>query len=110
MSKTKLPKRHSKGVRQESLATIDGTAIRQVRQFFHRPALFAGTSALALMRRCLDRFRIEGVRTTVPLLADVVSEPAFVDAPVTTRWLEEEFLERWTGRTAAAFDAQHSTH
>ncbi|HVX32217.1 MAG TPA: biotin carboxylase N-terminal domain-containing protein [Solirubrobacterales bacterium] len=49
--------------------------------------------ALELMRRGLDRFRIEGVKTTVPLLSAVIADPRFLSAPVTTRWLEEEFLE-----------------
>jgi acetyl-CoA carboxylase, biotin carboxylase subunit len=52
-------------------------------------------AALELMRRGLDRFRIEGVKTTVPLLADIVADPAFAAGPVTTRWLETEFLEEW---------------
>lgn len=50
-------------------------------------------AALDLMRRGLERFRIEGVKTTVPLLAAVIADPAFAASPVTTRWLEEEFLE-----------------
>jgi len=50
-------------------------------------------AALELMRRGLERFRIEGVKTTVPLLAAVIAAPAFAAAPVTTKWLEEEFLE-----------------
>jgi acetyl-CoA carboxylase biotin carboxylase subunit len=52
-------------------------------------------AALELMRRGLDRFRIEGVHSTVPLLRDVVAEPAFAREPVTTRWLEDEFLGSW---------------
>jgi acetyl-CoA carboxylase biotin carboxylase subunit len=52
-------------------------------------------AALDLMRRGLERFRIEGVKTTVPLLAAVVESPAFAAEPVTTRWMEEEFLESW---------------
>ena len=52
-------------------------------------------TALELMHRGLERFRVEGVRTTVPLLADIVAAPAFVAEPVTTRWLETEFLEEW---------------
>ncbi|MBS1845323.1 MAG: acetyl-CoA carboxylase biotin carboxylase subunit [Actinobacteria bacterium] len=55
-------------------------------------------AALQLMRRGLDRFKVEGVRTTVPLLADIVAAPAFAAAPVTTRWLETEFLEEWNAR------------
>jgi acetyl-CoA carboxylase biotin carboxylase subunit len=53
-------------------------------------------AALELMRRGLERFRIEGVETTVPLLRDVVADPGFAAAPVTTRWLETEFLDGWT--------------
>jgi acetyl-CoA carboxylase biotin carboxylase subunit len=52
-------------------------------------------AALELMRRGLDRFLIEGVETTVPLLRDVVSDPSFAASPVTTRWLESEFLTEW---------------
>jgi acetyl-CoA carboxylase biotin carboxylase subunit len=50
------------------------------------------------MRRGLARFRIEGVATTVPLLHDVVADPGFAATPVTTRWLEEQFLEGWLGQ------------
>jgi acetyl-CoA carboxylase, biotin carboxylase subunit len=57
-------------------------------------------AALRLMRRGLERFRIEGVHSTLPLLRDVVADPRFAHSPVTTRWLEEEFLEHWA-RTAA---------
>jgi acetyl-CoA carboxylase, biotin carboxylase subunit len=53
-------------------------------------------AALDLMHRGLDRFRIEGVETTTPLLADIVSDLRFATEPVTTRWLEEEFLEDWS--------------
>jgi acetyl-CoA carboxylase biotin carboxylase subunit len=49
-------------------------------------------AALELMARGLRRFRIEGVKTTVPLLEAVVTDPTFVATPVTTRWLETEFL------------------
>lgn len=51
--------------------------------------------ALELMRRALDRFRVEGVQTTAPLLSDVVADPGFRSAPVTTRWLEEDLLPAW---------------
>ena len=52
-------------------------------------------AALELIRRGLERFRIEGVETTVPLLRDVVADEAFAGSPVTTRWLEEQFLADW---------------
>jgi acetyl-CoA carboxylase, biotin carboxylase subunit len=52
-------------------------------------------AALRLMARGLERFNIGGVKTTVSLLRDIVSDPAFVASPVTTRWLENEFIEPW---------------
>jgi acetyl-CoA carboxylase, biotin carboxylase subunit len=58
------------------------------------------TGALELMRRGLDRFRIEGIQSTVPLLRDVVADPRFLLEPVTTRWLEQDFLDAWTGSDA----------
>jgi acetyl-CoA carboxylase biotin carboxylase subunit len=54
-------------------------------------------SALRLMARGLERFQIGGIKTTAPLLHDIVSDPAFLDSPVTTRWLESEFIEPWLG-------------
>ena len=53
-------------------------------------------AALALMGRALERFRVEGVATTIPLHRAVVGHPDFVRRPPTTRWLEEEFLPTWT--------------
>ena len=54
-------------------------------------------AALRLMARGLERFRIGGIETTAPLLHDIVSDPAFTASPVTTRWLESEFIEPWLG-------------
>jgi len=52
-------------------------------------------AAIALMRRALAKLRVDGVRTTVALHADILSDEAFTANPTTTRWLEEEFLPRW---------------
>jgi acetyl-CoA carboxylase, biotin carboxylase subunit len=57
-------------------------------------------AALELMRRGLERFRIEGVHSTVPLLRDVVADPSFAREPVTTRWLEAGFLDAWVDGSA----------
>jgi acetyl-CoA carboxylase, biotin carboxylase subunit len=54
-------------------------------------------AALALMRRALARFRVEGIKTTIPLHRAVLDDPAFDDGPVTTRWLEETFIASWNG-------------
>jgi acetyl-CoA carboxylase, biotin carboxylase subunit len=52
-------------------------------------------AALELMRRGLEHFWIEGVHTTAALLHDVIGDGDFQREPVTTRWLEEQFLDRW---------------
>jgi acetyl-CoA carboxylase biotin carboxylase subunit len=49
-------------------------------------------AAIELLDRALAKARIEGVATTVPLVRRILAEPAFIAAPVTTRWLEQEFL------------------
>ena len=49
-------------------------------------------AAIALLDRALARTRIGGVATTVPLVRRILADPTFADAPVTTRWLEQEFL------------------
>jgi acetyl-CoA carboxylase biotin carboxylase subunit len=56
--------------------------------------------ALELMRRGLERFQIEGVETTVGVLRSVLSTERFEREPVTTRWMEEEFLPAWDGAAA----------
>ena len=49
-------------------------------------------AAIALLTRVLTGARIEGVATTVPVQLAVLASPEFRTSPVTTRWLEEEFL------------------
>ncbi len=44
------------------------------------------------MLRALAEFRIEGVRTIIPLHQQILSHPRFVAGDVHTRWLEEELL------------------
>ncbi|MGE0554916.1 MAG: acetyl-CoA carboxylase biotin carboxylase subunit [Gemmatimonadales bacterium] len=46
--------------------------------------------ALARMGQALDSFILEGVTTTIPLLASVIRHPAFVAGNVDTRFLERE--------------------
>ncbi|MEU7810881.1 biotin carboxylase N-terminal domain-containing protein [Pseudonocardia sp. NPDC049154] len=48
--------------------------------------------AVDLMVRVLRGSRIEGISTTIPLQLAVLESPAFRASPVTTRWLEEEYL------------------
>jgi acetyl-CoA carboxylase biotin carboxylase subunit len=53
----------------------------------HRPTR---KQAIDCMLRALDEFVIEGVATTIPLLKQILSDPAFVEGKVDTRWLERE--------------------
>ncbi|MFJ8816576.1 acetyl-CoA carboxylase biotin carboxylase subunit [Amycolatopsis thermoflava] len=52
-------------------------------------------AAVELMRRTLDRTRAEGISTTVDVHRAILKDPAFAEGPVTTRWLEEQFLPSW---------------
>ena len=53
---------------------------------------------LMRLRRALDEFVVDGVRTTIPLFQDLVTEPAIADGAYDIRWLEE-FLARPRRRT-----------
>jgi acetyl-CoA carboxylase biotin carboxylase subunit len=44
---------------------------------------------LMRLRRALDEFVVDGVRTTIPLFQDLVSEPAIANGEYDIRWLEE---------------------
>ena len=55
-------------------------------------------AALALLRRALDQFQIEGVATNLPLLRFVADDPDFVANRIDTRWLERTLLPRFARR------------
>ena len=44
---------------------------------------------LMRLRRALDEFVVEGVRTTIPLFQDLLGEPDFIDGSYHIRWLED---------------------
>jgi acetyl-CoA carboxylase biotin carboxylase subunit len=44
---------------------------------------------LMRLRRALDEFVVDGVRTTIPLFQDLVTEPAIANGEYDIRWLEE---------------------
>jgi acetyl-CoA carboxylase biotin carboxylase subunit len=50
--------------------------------------------ALACMRRALDEFVVEGVRTTIPLHRDIFRNPSFVAGAVDTTYIERTFLKK----------------
>lgn len=51
---------------------------------------------LMRLRRALDEFVVDGVRTTIPLFQDLVSEPAIANGDYDIRWLEEFLAGRPT--------------
>jgi acetyl-CoA carboxylase, biotin carboxylase subunit len=61
-----------------------------------------GTSrqgALRRLRRALDEFVIDGVKTTIPLHQALIEDPEFLAGNYTIKWLEE-WLARQEGETA----------
>lgn len=50
--------------------------------------------ALATMRRALAEFRVEGIRTTIPILQQLMNDPKFVAGEVYTTYIEREVLPR----------------
>jgi acetyl-CoA carboxylase biotin carboxylase subunit len=44
--------------------------------------------ALACLRRALDEFAVEGIKTTIPLLRKIVSHSAFLAGEVDTTFIE----------------------
>src|SRR5205814_3810891 len=45
--------------------------------------------AAGRMERCLQEFRVRGVKTNIPFLINLVTHPKFLSAEVTTRFLDE---------------------
>lgn len=45
--------------------------------------------AVRRMERCLQEFRIRGVKTNIPFLVNLISHPDFMDGKVTTRFIDE---------------------
>jgi acetyl-CoA carboxylase biotin carboxylase subunit len=44
--------------------------------------------ALATLRRALDEFVVEGIKTTIPLLRKIASDSAFIEGQVDTNFIE----------------------
>jgi pyruvate carboxylase len=47
--------------------------------------------AIATMRRALDEFLVEGIKTTIPLHRQIMSLPAFVEGRVDTTFIERDW-------------------
>ena len=51
--------------------------------------------AIALARRALAHFKVEGIATTIPLHQAILADETFAAGAATTRWLEDDFMPRW---------------
>jgi acetyl-CoA carboxylase biotin carboxylase subunit len=54
--------------------------------------------AIAVMKRALDEFVVEGIKTTIPLHREILNHSAFVEGRVDTTFIERD----WRGNKAAA--------
>ncbi len=50
--------------------------------------------AIACMKRCLDEFVIEGVKTTIPLLKKILNHSAFVEGRMHTTFVEQHLVTK----------------
>ncbi|WAL49243.1 acetyl-CoA carboxylase biotin carboxylase subunit [Rhodococcus pyridinivorans] len=57
-------------------------------------------NAIDLMARALEKLRVEGVPTTAPLHSALMADKEFQHSPVTTKWLEDEFLPSWEAQVS----------
>jgi acetyl-CoA carboxylase biotin carboxylase subunit len=57
--------------------------------------------AVDTLSRALDRFRIEGIATTIDFHCAVARHGAFRANRISTRWVESEFMPSWTDRKGA---------
>ena len=48
------------------------------------------------LKRALEEFVVDGMKTTVPLHQAIIQDPAFLDGEYTIKW-----LERWLDEQAA---------
>ena len=65
----------------------------------HKPTR---AEAIACMRRALDEFVIEGVKTTIPLLRDLFADPNFHSSQIDTTYIEREWRPPTVGSPPAA--------
>ena len=57
----------------------------------HKPTR---VEAIACMRRALDEFHVEGIKTIIPLHREIFNHTAFIDGEVDTTFIERNLLSR----------------
>jgi acetyl-CoA carboxylase biotin carboxylase subunit len=50
--------------------------------------------ALAVMRRALGEFKVEGIKTTIPILKEIFNNSAFIEGRVDTTFIERTMLAK----------------
>ncbi|MEI8021439.1 MAG: ATP-grasp domain-containing protein, partial [Schlesneria sp.] len=55
----------------------------------HKPTR---AEAIACMKRCLDEFVVDGIKTTIPLLKRILNHTAFVEGKMYTTFIEQQLL------------------
>lgn len=50
--------------------------------------------AIACMKRCLDEFVVDGIKTTIPLLKRILNHTAFVEGTMDTTFIEQKLLAK----------------
>ncbi|EGD80548.1 propionyl Coenzyme A carboxylase [Salpingoeca rosetta] len=64
------------------------------------------TEALKLMNNALDSYVIRGVKHNIPLLRELYAHPRFIAGDTTTKFLEEEYPNGFTGHTLTAKETE----
>ena len=60
------------------------------------------------LRRALEEFVIDGMKTTIPLHQKLVDDPEFQAGEYTIKWLEEWLARAARGRLTGTLPATHS--
>jgi acetyl-CoA carboxylase biotin carboxylase subunit len=50
--------------------------------------------AVAVMRRALAEFHVEGIQTTIPLHREIVNHDTFIEGKMETTFIEREWLAK----------------
>ena len=85
------------GVRVDTFAETGASVSPYYDSMIAKVIVTAATRAEAidLMARALSKTKVDGLSTTIPFHLAVLSHARFRQEPVTTRWVEDEFLPAW---------------
>lgn len=55
--------------------------------------------AVSLMKQALSKYQIEGIKTNIPMLKEIMNMEAFIDAKATTAFVNEHYLPMMKAKT-----------